>query len=75
MWPMGSDPQSYLQFMHETEHAECLVIIDRLQRERDRFELALYRLRMGVDTAEMHCEPVPTGSSWRYVIDAALGGK
>lgn len=35
---------------------------------------ALIALRDGIDTSGMHCEPVPVTSSWRYVIDKALGG-
>ncbi len=32
---MGSDPQSYLQAMHDAEHRECDRRIAELERERD----------------------------------------
>lgn len=33
---------------------------------------ALMTLREGVDRLDAHCNPVPEGSSWRFVIDKAL---
>jgi len=38
----------------------------------ERFELALLRLRDGVNAPDVHCDPLPTSSSWRYVVDRAL---
>lgn len=55
---MGSDPQSYLQYCHDEQFKDVR-----------RFLVAL---RDGVDSPEMHCEPLPKGSSWRYVVDKAL---
>jgi hypothetical protein len=43
--------------------------------ENERLHDALKALRDGIDTEELHCEPVPVGSSWRYVIDKALEKK
>ena len=55
---MGSDPRSYLQHLHDAQFKDV-----------KRYLLAL---RDGVDTDEMHCEPLPVTSSWRYVVDRAL---
>lgn len=58
---MGSDPQSYLQAAYDYE----------LKGQRI-LARALRNLRDGVDAADLHCDPVPISSSWRYVIDKAL---
>lgn len=33
---------------------------------------ALVALRDGIDTEDVHCPPVPIGSSWRYIVDMML---
>ncbi len=55
---MGSDPQSYLQQQHDRQFAAV-----------KRYLLAL---RDGVDDPDIHCDPVPPSSSWRYMVDKAL---
>lgn len=55
---MGSDPQSYLQYQHDRQFGEV--------------RKYLMALRDGIDTDELHCEPVPIESSWRYMVDKAL---
>jgi len=44
------------------------------QRVRQFVEVRRYllALRDGIDNTEMHCEPLPVTSSWRYVVDQAL---
>ena len=32
----------------------------------------LIALRDGIDTPELHCDPLPVTSSWRYMVDNAI---
>jgi hypothetical protein len=48
---------------------------DRLIEARSqakRYRWALIALRDGIDTKEAHCNPMPSFTSWRFIVDKAL---
>ena len=63
--------QRYLMNKTKSELARMyLDLCDDNQRLNDLF----VALRDGIDALDMHCEPVPKQSSWRYVVDRAIPG-
>ena len=59
-------------------YQECLDMAVYLRQEiEERVILRkfLIALRDGIDDGNMHCDPLPPMSSWRYVVDVALGDK
>ena len=82
---MGSDPQSYLEYLHRpvreleiqvttllTEIEKLTATKESLQWKVDMLRQYLLYLRDGVDFREISCPPLEASGPARYVVDRAL---